>query len=93
MTLALTTKEYQFNLQNKQCKSRPFWIATVERGCLAWLPRMIFHSILPGQTHVYSIVIFPAAFIFPAYEGDSALNHMLMWYKVVSVIGQSKFEV
>ena len=31
--------------------------------------------------------------IFPAYEGDSALNHMLTWYKVIFVIGQSKFEV
>ena len=41
----------------------------------------------------YSMVIFPAAFTFPAYESDSALNHMLTWYKVISVTGQSKFEV
>ena len=39
----------------------------------------------------YSMVIFPAAFIFSAYEGDPALNHMLAWYKVISVIIQSKF--
>ena len=32
------------------------------------------------------MVTFPAAFIFPAYEGDSALNHMLTRYKVISVI-------
>ena len=36
----------------------------------------------------YSMVIFPDAFIFPAYESDSALNelnHMLTWYKVLSL--------
>ena len=46
-----------------------------------------------SRSKPYSMVIFPAAFIFLAYKVDSALYHMLTCYKVISVIGQSKFEV
>ncbi len=83
-------KREKFNLQNKQCKFPPFWRAR------AWLPRVVTtNDISPHipRSKPYSLVIFPAAFIFHAYKGDSALNHMLTWYKVISVIGQSKFEV
>jgi hypothetical protein len=31
-------------------------------------------------------LVFPAAFIFPGYDEDSPLNHMLTWYKLISVI-------
>ncbi len=53
----------------------------------AWLPRVFttndiaLHNI--PRSKQYSMVIFPAAFIFLAYEGYSALNHMLTWYKVI----------
>ncbi len=73
-----------FNLQNKQCKFPPFWRTR------AWVPRVVTTNDIPPyipQSKPYSMVIFPALFIFPtvfiflAYEGDSALNHMVrMWY-------------
>ncbi len=59
-----------FNVQNKQYKFQPFW-RTRE-----WLPRVVITNDIPPhipRSKPYSIVIFPAAFIFPAYEGDSAL--------------------
>ncbi len=61
----------------------------------AWLPHVVTMNDIPPhipRSKPFSMVIFPAVFILPAYEGDSALNHMLMWYKVIPVIGQSKFE-
>ena len=60
------------------------------------MPRVVTMNDIPlhiPRSKPCSMVIFPGAFIFSAYEGDSALNHMLTWYKVISVIGQSKFEV
>ncbi len=61
----------------------------------AWLPRVVttndIQPIFPGQNHIPWL--YSAAFIYPAYEGDSASNLMLTWYKVICVIGQSKFEV
>ncbi len=68
-------KRKKFNLQNKQCKFPPFWRTR------AWLPRVVTtndispYNISPSKP--YSMVIFLAAFIFHAYEGDSVLNHML----------------
>ena len=62
----------------------------------AWLPRLVTtNDILPNIFHakpytMLTMVIFPVAFIFHAYEEDSALNHMLTWYKVISVIEHSE---
>ena len=44
-------KKKRINLQNKQCKYPPFW-RSIERGCLACLPRMIFHPIFAGQNQI-----------------------------------------
>ena len=75
----------------KANNANSYHFGELERGCLAWLLRMTFHPIFPGKTIFHGHI--PAAFILHAYEGDSPLNHMLTWYKVISVIGQSKFEV
>ena len=80
----------KFVLQNKQSKFRLF--GELERRCLRVVTT---NDILPHipRSKPYTMVIFPAAFIYHAYEEDSGLNRMLKWYKVISVIGQSKFEV
>ncbi len=62
----------------------------------AWLPCVITMNDIPPHipcSKPYTMVIFPAAFIYHADEEDSALNHMLKWYKVISVTGQPNFEV
>ena len=66
--------------------------AFLKNYCRAWSPRVITANDIPPyilRSKPYSMVIFPATFIFPTCEGDSALNHMLMWYRVICVIGQS----
>ena len=68
------------------------WSVVASRGYLTWLPHVVTTNDIP-RSKPYTMVIFPVAFIFSAYEEDSALNHMLTWYKVISAIGQSKFEV
>ena len=55
----------------------------------AWLPRVVTTNDIPHRIPRSK----PAASIYHAYEEDSALNHMLTWHKVTSVIAQSKFEV
>ena len=70
-------KKEKFNLRNKQCKFPRFWRTR------AWLPRVVTtNDITPHipRSKPYTLVIFPAAFIYHAYEEDSALNHMLTWY-------------
>ncbi len=50
------------------------------------------HNFKILQCYIFIIYIH-GAIIYHAYEDDSALNHLLTWYKVISVIVQSKFEV
>ncbi len=96
----LGLKKEKVDLQNKQCKFPPFWRTR------AWLPRVVTTNDIPPHIprydiykvdsmiyDTYTMVIFLAVLIYHAYEEDSALNHMLTWYKVISVIRQSKFEV
>ena len=59
----LGLKKEKFNLQNKQCKFPPFWRTR------AWLPRVVTTNDIPPhipRSKLYTMVIFPAAFIYHA---------------------------